>query len=157
MPAERIITEQPFPMESSLLMCLVMSSITKVLTPLSLHQVHIMPIVIAIIYGCIQGKAVALQSVQIHCSRTRMWVLTFFRTLSMSGLQSCIATIPTASSALCGCIKTSVKWDQSVSEIQMLYWWGPFFLSPRLLCNLRACCQVNFVDWDMNRLIMKTG
>lgn len=62
MPAERIITEQPFPVESFLLMCLVMSSITKVLTPLSLHHVYIMPVVIAIIYGLIQGETVALQS-----------------------------------------------------------------------------------------------
>lgn len=62
MPAERIITEQPFPMESFLLMCLVVLSITKVLTPLSLHHVYIIPVVIAIIYGLIQGETVALQS-----------------------------------------------------------------------------------------------
>lgn len=62
MPAERIIIEQPFPMESFLLMCLVVSSITKVLTPLNLHHVYIMPVVIAIIYGHIQGETVALQS-----------------------------------------------------------------------------------------------
>lgn len=62
MPGERIITKQPFPMESFLLMCFVMSSITKVLIPLGLHHVYIMPVVIAIIYSLIQGETVALQS-----------------------------------------------------------------------------------------------
>lgn len=39
-----------------------MSSISKVLTPLSLHHVSIMPVVIAIIYSRIQGETMALQS-----------------------------------------------------------------------------------------------
>lgn len=104
-------------------------------TLLNFHCVYILPVIISIIHGCI----LALQkSVQVHRGRTRMRLLAFVRTLSSSWLQSCTVTIPTAQSELCGCVKTPIKWDGNVSEMQKHHWKGPSFLNPQFLHHLRA-------------------
>lgn len=86
-------------------------------TLLNLHHVYILPVVISIFHGHIQGEIWALQkSVQVYHSRTRL--LTFVRTLFRSWLQSYAVTIPTAYSELHGYIKTPIKQDWNVSKLQ---------------------------------------